>query len=208
MTGSSLWLLPPPSHPLSSILKELITAKIPSHFPHLTSSPSLPPSFFEAHMTLTSEIPPSAYGSNPQAWLDSIPFPPAEQVKLRFGRIKSQDVFHRRCFVSVEYDGVKKVVAKAREHGVEGAGEEDKVDKWLEWWRNEYGAHVSLIYGDEKITEEVMKEIESVVQNAGVKLPEIDNKKGEWDGWEGGVVWLVPTDGPIKDWKPIATRQL
>lgn len=54
-------------------------------------------------------------------------------------------MFFRRCFISVEYEGIKEAVAKAREHGVEGVGEKEKVDKWLEWWREEFGAHVSLV---------------------------------------------------------------
>ncbi|KAK3991464.1 putative cyclic phosphodiesterase [Cladorrhinum sp. PSN332] len=213
MPGSSLWLLPPPSHPLFPLLTSLIASTLPTHFPSLTSSPLLPkPEYFSPHMTLTSDISPSLYstqdGDGAQAWLDSIPFPPSSKVKIRFGRINSQDVFWRRCFISVGYEGIRDVVAKAREYGAEGVGEKEKVEKWLEWWRAEFGGHVSLMYGDEEITDEVMKDIEKVVIGAGVKLPEIDSDKGEWDGWEGGVVWLVPTDGPIKDWKPIATRTL
>lgn len=26
------------------------------------------------------------------------------------------------------------------------------------------------------------------------------------DGWTGGSVWLVPTDGDVADWEPIARR--
>ncbi|KAK4165614.1 putative cyclic phosphodiesterase [Cladorrhinum sp. PSN259] len=210
MTGSSLWLLPPPSHPLRPILTTLISQTVPQHFPHLTSSPHVPREFFTPHMTLTSDIAPSLYTSTagPQQWLDSIPFPAGKQVQVKFRRVRSQEVFYRRCFISVEYEGVKDVVGISREYGVEGVGNKQKVKEWLEWWRGEYGGHVSLIYGDETITDEVMKEIEKVVVDAGVKLPDIDTEKGEYDGWEGGEVWLVPTDGPIKDWKPIATRIL
>jgi len=28
------------------------------------------------------------------------------------------------------------------------------------------------------------------------------------DGWRGGRVWLVPTDKPIAEWKPVAERVL
>jgi 2',3'-cyclic-nucleotide 3'-phosphodiesterase len=67
--------------------------------------------------------------------------------------------------------------------------------------------------GDEPISDETMKQITKVVQDAGLKLSEektddIQESSG-WDGWDGGVVWLVPTDKPISDWrKPIATRHL
>jgi hypothetical protein len=26
------------------------------------------------------------------------------------------------------------------------------------------------------------------------------------DGWTGGSLWLVPTDGDVADWEPIAQR--
>jgi len=31
---------------------------------------------------------------------------------------------------------------------------------------------------------------------------------GQSNGWDGGVVWLVPTDRLIAEWKPIAVREL
>lgn len=51
-----------------------------------------------------------------------------------------------------------------------------------------------------------------MVREAGVRLP-ADGSGGteegdSWEGWDGGVVWLVPTDKPIAEWKPIATREL
>ena len=50
--------------------------------------------------------------------------------------------------------------------------------------------------------EERMEVVRRAVGEAGVKLGE------EGSGWEGGVVWLVPTDREIKEWKPIAVREL
>jgi 2',3'-cyclic-nucleotide 3'-phosphodiesterase len=62
------------------------------------------------------------------------------------------------------------------------------------------------------ITDETLKEVTRVVQEAGVVLseetPAGTDAGGRWDGWDGGVIWLVPTDKPIAEWKPIATRQL
>ncbi|KAK3903963.1 hypothetical protein C8A05DRAFT_32259 [Staphylotrichum tortipilum] len=81
----------------------------------------------------------------------------------------------------------------------------------LEEWRREFGPHLSLMYGDEPISDETLKGITKVVQQAGIKLAdELEgNKEGAWEGWEGGVIWLVPTDKPISEWgTPIATRQL
>ena len=58
-----------------------------------------------------------------------------------------------------------------------------------------------------------LREIARVVQQAGIKLSEEvtegTNESSGLDGWDGGVIWLVPTDKPISEWgKPIATRQL
>ena len=53
--------------------------------------------------------------------------------------------------------------------------------------------------------------MKAVVQEAGISLgddtPTLGDENG-WGGWEGGVVWLVPTDKPISEWSPIATRTL
>lgn len=52
--------------------------------------------------------------------------------------------------------------------------------------------------------EQRMEVVRRAVEEAGVKVGE----GGEGSGWEGGVVWLVPTDRPIGQWKPIAVREL
>lgn len=65
--------------------------------------------------------------------------------------------------------------------------------------------------GDEPIADGTLKEITKVVQQAGLKLSDepAEEQDGPWDGWDGGVVWLVPTDKPISEWgTPVATRQL
>ena len=65
--------------------------------------------------------------------------------------------------------------------------------------------------GDEPIPDETLKWFTSVVQQAGFKLSDepAGNQDGAWNGWDGGVIWLVPTDKPISEWgTPVATRQL
>ncbi|KAK0702912.1 2',3'-cyclic-nucleotide 3'-phosphodiesterase [Apiosordaria backusii] len=148
MPGSSLWLVPPPDHPLSAILTNLISSTLPSEFPsEAASSPRVTPHFFSPHMTLTSDISPSVYGSDPQAWLDSIPLPFADSVKVRFGKVKSQEVFYRRCYISVGFEGVKDIAGVARARGVfrEEDQNGEKTKQWLERWRAEFGPHVSLM---------------------------------------------------------------
>jgi 2',3'-cyclic-nucleotide 3'-phosphodiesterase len=94
------------------------------------------PHFFPAHVTLTSGIDPARYGAEPQRWLDSLPFPSSAststssssgeggKVKVRFERVVSQDVFFRRCFVRVGFEGVREVAGVARAVGVLGEGVE------------------------------------------------------------------------------------
>ncbi|AEO64410.1 uncharacterized protein THITE_2126759 [Thermothielavioides terrestris NRRL 8126] len=146
MPGSSLWLVPPPTHPLHDILTTLITRTLPARFPlETSSSPAVAPHFFAPHVTLTSEIAPAQYNDNggPQAWLDSLPFPSSSsssssssdgaegegeggsgsscRARIRFERVVSQDVFFRRCFVRVGWDeGVRVLAGIARAKGVLG----------------------------------------------------------------------------------------
>ncbi|KAK1782415.1 2',3'-cyclic-nucleotide 3'-phosphodiesterase [Copromyces sp. CBS 386.78] len=212
MPGSSLWLTPPPSHPLYPILSFLISQRLPSDFPSEAGAADarLAPEYFAPHMTLSSGISPGLYGDDPQRWLDSIPWPSADEIKVRFEGINSQDTYYRRCYAKVKLDvGIKKIAGLARARGVNG--EEDangeKTQEWLEWWRKEFGPHVSLMYGDVPISDDRLKEITKVVEEGGVKLTEPEGNV-EGNGWNGGVVWLVPTDKDIKDWKPIAKRVL
>ena len=60
--------------------------------------------------------------------------------------------------------------------------------------------------GTVPMDEEKMEVVRKAVAEAGIKLAK--EGAGEGSGWEGGVVWLVPSDRPISEWKPIATREL
>lgn len=142
MPGSSLWLTPPPTHPLHAIITKLIETTLPAQFPDTSPRPPT----FAPHLTLTSGIDPSIYGDEPQKWLDSIPFPAASKVAVRFERVKSQDVFFRRCYIKCEFDGARDVAAIARARGVEGEDEVGpKTHAWLSEWKEAFGPHVSLM---------------------------------------------------------------
>lgn len=65
----------------------------------------------------------------------------------------------------------------------------------------------AIYSGDMPIDESKLKEIQKVVEEAGVALNATSGSEGI-GSWEGGVVWLVPTDKSIAEWKPIATRTL
>lgn len=59
--------------------------------------------------------------------------------------------------------------------------------------------------GDVPIGAAKLKEIEDAVEESGVRLGDASHSMG---GWKGGIVWLVPTEIGIVNWKPIATRVL
>ncbi|KAK3682316.1 2',3'-cyclic-nucleotide 3'-phosphodiesterase [Podospora appendiculata] len=217
MPGSSLWLLPPPSHPLHATLSKLISSTLPSLEPSAASD-RVSPHFFAPHMTLTSGISPSLYSEDPQGWLDSIPWPRAEQVRVRFEGpgVQSQDVFFRRCFIKVQLDDVREIAGLARAWGVNGREDVvpgSKTDEWLREWPREYVPHVSLMYGDMPLSHTKLKEVTELVEEAGILLSETNSNGGRGGegvkGWDGGVVWLVETgSNDIQDWKPIASREL
>lgn len=142
MPGSSLWLLPPPSHPLHKIITKLIEATLPAHFPNATP----PPPAFAPHLTLTSMIDPSIYGSDPEGWLEGIPFPSGPDVHVRFERVKTEDVYFRRCYIKCGFEGVRDVAGIARARGVLGEQEVgEKTEEWLAEWKGSFGPHVSLM---------------------------------------------------------------
>lgn len=163
MPGSSLWLTPPPSHPLYEILTTLIESTLPkllSHGPEESSSVSPHPPVFAPHVTLTSNIDPAVYGSDPQGWLDSLPFacPPSWRLKeeeeasllegsttaptVLFERVNSEDVFFRRCYLKCSFtDGVRLLAGVSRAWGVHGG--DGKVRR-----RGDDGAQAMLVLGD------------------------------------------------------------
>ncbi|KAK3381891.1 2',3'-cyclic-nucleotide 3'-phosphodiesterase [Podospora didyma] len=220
MPGTSLWLLPPPTHPLYPALQTLISRTLPAAFP--TETAALSPHFFAPHITLTSGIAPEVYGADPQAWLDSLPLESCVgKVRVRFTGVASQDVFVRRCFIRVAAsdEGVRQLAVLARAHGVY-AGDEKKAREWLGEWERRCGPHVSLVYGSMPMDEDKQQEVVRIVTEAGITLSEEKRDRVQkeeedeeandesWNGWDGGVLWLVQTDEPTAEWTPIVTRQL
>ncbi|KAF2691108.1 2',3'-cyclic-nucleotide 3'-phosphodiesterase [Lentithecium fluviatile CBS 122367] len=197
MPGSSLWLIPPSTHPLHSHLTSLIqqTSK------HFSSS-----HLFIPHITLTSEIAPSTYGSDPQKWLDSLSFPRGGAVQVRFGELASEDIFVRKLYIKVRKEGegsegLKELAAVARRE-VEGFAGEREAGEWVE---RRWGPHLSLLYHDSpKVDEKGLEEVEGTVREKGVRL----DGEGELGGWVGGRVVLVRTEKAIEDWRPVAERDL
>ncbi len=67
--------------------------------------------------------------------------------------------------------------------------------------------------GDVPLDVAKLEQVTKAVEDAGIRLAgrgaSVEGEgDGESNGWDGGVVWLVPTDRPIAEWKPIAVREL
>jgi 2',3'-cyclic-nucleotide 3'-phosphodiesterase len=193
MPGSSLWLLPPKSHTLGSILSDLIDQ---------TSSRFDSPHRFIPHVTITSEISPSTYSSDAKAWLDSLKLPSGSTVQVQFEKLASEDVFVRKLYIKCgKAEGLKKLAVACRRE-VEGFEDESKAERWAS---DKYNPHLSLLYHDcPPVDEGELSEVEQLVKKAGVSIV----GQGELGGWIGGRVVLVPTDKPIDQWIPLAKRDL
>jgi 2',3'-cyclic-nucleotide 3'-phosphodiesterase len=133
MPGSSLWLLPPSDHPLNSILPTLISQ---------TSNHFNSPHSFIPHVTLTSEISPSRYGPDPQAWLDSLELPEVGDVQIDFKELCSEDVFVRKLYIRCEKTEKLTKLGTMCRTAVEGFEDERKAEKWS---KDVYDPHLSLL---------------------------------------------------------------
>lgn len=133
MPGSSLWLLPRKDSPINSRLAALVE-KTSQHF----NSPHR----FLPHVTLTSNISSSTYGSDPQGWLEKLTFPPAQSTSIVFEELASEDVFVRKLYIKcMKQDGLLKLAATCRET-VDGHSDYKKAEQWA---ASEYNPHLSLM---------------------------------------------------------------
>jgi 2',3'-cyclic-nucleotide 3'-phosphodiesterase len=129
MPGSSLWLLPPSDHPLNKLLTTLI---------HQTSQHFNSTHLFLPHITLTSEISPSKYGIEPQAWLNSLSLPAAKDVRVDFEKLASEDVFFRKLYIKCEKSGLVDLGMVCRRE----VNDDAEARKWAE---ESYTPHCSLL---------------------------------------------------------------
>jgi 2',3'-cyclic-nucleotide 3'-phosphodiesterase len=134
MPGSSLWLLPPESHPMNQKLVSLIK-RTASHF----GSTDL----FIPHVTLTSDlVEPSSYGSEPQRWIESLELPAGEDVKIEFEKLNSEDVYFRKVYIKCQKtDGLKALATVCRKQ-VTNHEDGETARRWAE---ETYNPHVSLL---------------------------------------------------------------
>lgn len=134
MPGSSLWLLPPETHPLNERLTSLIK-RTASHF----GSSDL----FIPHVTLTSDlVEPSSYGSEPQKWLESLELPAGAGVTVEFERLESEEVYFRKLYIKCQKKPGLKALATVCRKQVADHEDEETARRWAE---ETYNPHVSLL---------------------------------------------------------------
>lgn len=132
MPGSSLWLLPPPTHPLTPALTSLLDR---------TASFFSSPHHFLPHVTLTSDVAAATYGADPQAWLDGLDLPAAGAVHVRLGALASEDVFVRKLYSRVGKEGVSGL-GRACRRVVGGFESQEEAGAWVE---GKWNPHLSLL---------------------------------------------------------------
>ncbi|KAH6615138.1 2',3'-cyclic-nucleotide 3'-phosphodiesterase [Boeremia exigua] len=189
MPGASLWLLPPEAHPLSAVLTALIQ-RTASHF----GSSDL----FIPHLTLTSDLPPSTYASEPQQWLDSLDLPTGA-VHIEFAMLASEPVYFRKLYLKCVKTASLTALATACKKHVAGYADGEMASTWA---HDTFNPHVSLLYHDcPQVDAQGLAATSTLAQEEG-----IDFVARRGLSWTGGRVVLVATDKPTSEWAPIAQR--
>lgn len=138
MPGSSLWLLPPQSHPLNTTLQNLITSIPSANFKPIAVD-NHPFANFIPHITVTSDIP--SEPDNSQQWLDNLSLPYSTgDLSVVLQDVEAGSAFFRKLTVRVEKnEGFRELGAACREQGTGCSREE--AGRWAE---GVYGPHLSL----------------------------------------------------------------
>ena len=136
MPGSSLWLIPPEGSVFTKAIQSLISTKIPSLFPDTKTHDFIP------HVTITSNVDPSLYGSDPQGWLDSLQIDTQGDIQVDMEAVEPGKPFFKKLTLRCAKDaGLLKLATVCRAEGVEG-GDEEKAKKWAD---GDYAPHLSLL---------------------------------------------------------------
>ena len=139
MPGASLWFIPPKSSPFSQAVQTLISKTIPAHFSDKKTHDFIP------HVTITSGIDTSLYGSDPQAWLGGLKLPsiPKESpVVVSLEALEPSEPFFKKLTFSAEKSAQLLSLASAcRANAVEN-GNEGKAEEWV---KQSYLPHLSLM---------------------------------------------------------------
>ncbi|CAD0083171.1 unnamed protein product [Aureobasidium vineae] len=116
MPGASLWIIPPKDSSFSQALQTLISTTIPPHFPNTKTHDFIP------HVTITSNIDQSLYGTDPQAWLSSLHLPSGDQhdpVFVTLDVLEAGDAFVKKLTLragkTAQLSDVEKLVSEIQE---------------------------------------------------------------------------------------------
>lgn len=139
MPGASLWIIPHRSSSFTQATQTLISTTIPRYFPDIKTYDFIP------HVTVTSNIDQSLYGSDPQAWLGSLDLPSNVQhdaVFVGLETLEAGDPFVKKLTVKAgKSEALLDLAKSCRAVAVEG-GNAEKAEKWA---RDDYLPHLSLM---------------------------------------------------------------
>jgi cyclic phosphodiesterase-like protein len=130
--------MPPEDDPILEPLTSLISSELPAYFATADSETF---ALFVPHLTLTSGI--LDVPADPQKWLNSLDFPPTEELSVRFTGLAKGDRLTKKLFLRTEKQPLKELAA-ACHLAVEPSGDgiEAMAQRWVE---EEWDPHVSLV---------------------------------------------------------------
>ncbi|GAB7331168.1 hypothetical protein MBLNU13_g02642t2 [Cladosporium sp. NU13] len=174
--GLSLWLVPLEDSHAYNVLTKAITSIVPDEMGASGSAPK-----FEPHITLASRIPRQAVTSDPQKWLDEIDLPTISTVEVRWHELAVGDKFHKKLFIRCKRtDSLLQLALSCRAFS---------------------SATIDAAHSKDGVSEDEKRRIEGKLAEPNmVAIGESER------GWEGGSIWLVPTDVDVVEWQPIARR--
>ncbi|KAK4993566.1 hypothetical protein LTR66_005973 [Elasticomyces elasticus] len=212
MPGWSLWLVPPESSSLHAALTTLLTTTLPSLFPD-TDHPA-----FHPHVTLTADIPPSAFAeTDPQAWLDALALPEGggSGINVVVGRVEVGESFVKKLTLKVEEGngGLVELAVWCRAGAVFGGD--------FERARSSTTPPSTLTAA---LSTKILPAVSTAKQNATTAAEQApdtqpdtqsdgpdqeDADREERNSWRGtSSVWLVPTALPVGEWTVVARREI
>ncbi|KAK9461243.1 2',3'-cyclic-nucleotide 3'-phosphodiesterase [Lipomyces oligophaga] len=199
MPGLSLWLSPPPSHPLTSALTSLIA----SLSDELSSTAETNPHFLP-HITITSNIPPTidpevivAFAA---ALFSSSSSTTSTSLDVNLTSVDFGPAYFKKIFFRVERSaGLLYLASKVRHSFVPGYA---LIPGSAEIWTgNEYDPHLSLVYmADWPLSQETM--------NRAIDKANLSIATASISSWSGGRIALYETQGSADKWKCLAYRDL
>ncbi|TGZ78828.1 2, 3 cyclic phosphodiesterase [Ascodesmis nigricans] len=189
----SIWLIPPPNHPITPLLSRLISTTLLAHFP----PPTHP---FPPHITLTSSVPSTLNPSEITSWisthLSDLPLP-----EIQFDGVDIGETFFTRVTLRVtKTPPLQSLATLIRQNFAHSRPDNEDLQVWGE---ETYRPHLSLVYHamEAKEVEEKLGEVVRMeVEDAGVK-----EGKG---AWKGGRVVVVDCWREIKEWRVLAEVEL